>query len=269
MLIAFYFKHIIFRVLLCLIVFTFFSCGPSGTNPKDKNAAHERLCKETFTKLRDMFPDPILDKDLKTLKKATSSKVYLDFLKKVYPSDKPFKTLDDFIIVSQPSTERYKTFLNRHFEKPTALDFANLHQLTLIYRRSNIMMIQAEQTKKPSYFKSALMARTRALSKEPLSVWWKSTGFSGRDRAELYLFFLYFDKFVSETEKADTDWIKSEFEAHGESDAMLWIAIRNPTLIGEIITNFSSKDLFLSWVGQKFILKKLSEFKKMTELKEP
>ena len=269
MLIAFYFKHITFRVLLCLIVFTFFSCGPSGTNPKDKNAAHERLCKETFTKLRDMFPYPILNENFKTLKKVTSSKVYLDFLKQAYPTGKPFQTLDEFVEAALPSDGRYQNFLNTHLETPTDADLRGIHQLALIYRRSNIMMLhetmQAELTKKPLDLQAAMMEKTLATSKKPVSDWWYSSELSKKEEAQMLSFFLGFDYLVTETEKTDTDWIQAQFEKHGQANGMLWIAIRKPILTGEILTNFSSTDLFLAWVSQKFILQRLSAFKEISE----
>ena len=265
MLIAFYFKHITFRVLLCLIVFTFFSCGPPSTDPKEKNAAHERLCKETFTKLRDMFPDPILDENFKTLKKVTSSKVYLDFLKQAYPTGKPFQTLDEFVEAALPSDGRYQNFLNEHLETPTDADLRGIHQLALIYRRSNIMMLHAESTEKLLDLQAAMMEKARAISKKPVSDWWYSSELSKKSDAQMLSFFLGFDYLVTETEKTDTDWIQAQFEKHGQANGMLWIAVRKPILAGEILTNVSSTDLFLAWVSQKLILQKSSAFKKISE----
>ena len=78
-------------------------------------------------------------------------------------------------------------------------------------------------------------------------------------------FFLGFDYLVTETEKTDTDWIQAQFEKHGQANGMLWIAVRKPILAGEILTNVSSTDLFLTWVSQKLILQKSSAFKKISE----
>ena len=266
MLLIIYFKHIIFRVLLCLIIFPFFSCGP-----KDKNVEHERLCKETFTKLRDMFPDPILNENFKTLKNVTSSKVYLDFLKQAYPTDKPFQTLDEFVEAALPSDGRYQNFLNTHLETPTDADLRGIHQLALIYRRSNIMMLhetmQAELTKKPLDLQAAMMEKTLATRKKPVSDWWYSSEISKKETSQMLSFFLRFDYLASETEKTDTDWIKVQFEKHGEADGILWTMIRKPILTGEILRNFSSTDLFMTWVSQEFILQRLSALKEVFEKK--
>ena len=234
----------------------------TGTGDSQNDTAEEALFQKTFTQLRGMFHNQILDEDFKTLKQVTNSKVYLDFLKQAYSVDKPFQTLDEFITAAPPVTEKYQGFLKEHFEKLTDTDFVNVHQLTLAYRRADMILIHAEQTKKRSDIESALQEKVKTFQKAEINAWWASR-FSGKDDRKKMAFLLRFEKFVTETEKIDTDWIQTQFETHGQSDGLLWTAIRKPLLIGEILANCSSTDAFLIWVEQTMILKKLAEFEKL------
>ena len=230
-------------------------------NVEQKNTAHELQHQEAFTKLRSMFENPILDKDFKTLKQITSSKVYLDFLKQTYPTDKPFETLEEFVKVAPPDPERYRGFLEEHFENLTDADFINLHQLALIYRRADMIMMHAEKTKKHTEAVSALKKKINAPRESNIRDWW-ALRFADKDQGQTVQFLLNFEKFVTETEKTDTDWIQAQFEAHTRPDGLLWVAIRKPALMGEILTNCSSTEVFETWFEQTFILQKLVELEK-------
>ena len=259
--------------LLCLLGYVLISTGCADEildtetttetrekNAEEKNTAHE-LQQEAFTKLRSMFENPILDKDFKTLKQVTSSKVYLDFLKQTSPTDKPFETLAEFVKVAPPTVERYQVFLKEHFENLTDADFVNLHQLALIYRRADMIIMHAEKTKKHADVADALKEKINSPREGSIRDWW-ALRFAGKDQGQMIEFLLNFEKFVTETEKADTDWIQAQFEAHGQTDGLLWIAIRKPVLMGEILTNCSSTDAFWTWVEQTLILQKLTELEK-------
>lgn len=254
-------KQFTLSVLFCLLGSTLTSYGMPDTSPIEKSTAYKLMCQETFMKLREMFPNPILDEDFKTLKQVTGSKVYLDFLKQAYPTEKPFETLNGFMAaqMTAPPLERYETFLNQHFEHLTDADFQSIHLLTLIYRHTDILMTQANQTKDRNAMKKAIMQRIFITRKEPIRTWWQSR-ISGEKEAKKMAFVLGLDKFATETQKEDTDWIHAQFETHGQANAMLWLAIRKPILIGEILTNFSSPGHFLAWVEQTSILKKLATF---------
>lgn len=209
-----------------------------------------------FTKLREKHQNPILDEDLKTLKEITSSKMYLDFLKQEHPTVKSFKTLEAFIKVAPPTVERYQGYLNEIFKAPTDEDFIGIHRLTLVYRRGNAMLNQAMETQNIKDMQAAIKEKTQAVTKEPIRTWWRSR-FSGSSMAQFTTFFTRFEKFVIETEKADTLWIREQIEKHGQESGILWVAIHKPVLIGEILNNFRSAESFLSWV------KKQSESQKM------
>jgi len=246
-----------------------------------EEAVHQSRRSEVFAELRRMFPDSILDEDFKTLKQVTRSKVYLDYLKSEFPTDEPFETLEAFINVAPPPVERYQNFLNKHFENVTEVDFLGIHQLTLLGRRANMMLLSAKETGNAKYRRASTQLssfkllpdhlRRKLETIDPASIWsfrlkrdharllWESR-FREADKAEQGRFIDLRMQFALETEKADTDWIQAKFETHGQDEGLLWIAVENPILIGEIIANFPPPrtELFLAWVEQAFILKLLS-----------
>lgn len=60
-----------------------------------------------------------------------------------------------------------------------------------------------------------------------------------------------FETFVAQTEQMDARWLHEQLEEHGEDEGLLWSAIGNPVLIGELLQNVSNPDLFLRWVNDK------------------
>lgn len=253
-------KRFTFSVLLCLVGYTTSAYSLVDTQIIEKNTAHELKCQEAFTKLRDMFQNPLLDEDFNTLKRVTGSKVYLDFLKHAYPTKKPFETLNGLIAaqMTEPPVERYKSFLNEHFKNLTDADFQSIHMLMLLYRHTDIVIHLAEQAKDQQALRTAFKQRVLFLRQAPgVKEWWHSR-FSEEKRAKKMAFILALDKFATETQKEDTDWIQAQIKAHGQENAMLWLAIRKPTLIGEIFVNFNSQNAFLAWIEQTAILQRLS-----------
>lgn len=267
-------------VFFCILDSTAVSDDRASSRNAEEAARQSRRS-EVFEELRRMFPNPILDEDFKTLKQVTRSKVYLDYLKSEFPTGEPFETLEAFMNVAPPPVERYRNFLNKHFENVTEMDFLGIHQLTLIDRRVNMMLLSSKKTGNAKYGRAATQLssfkllpdhlRRRLETIDPTTIWsfrlkrdharllWESR-FREADRAERRRFISLRTQFAVETEKADTDWIQAQFETHGQDEGLLWIAVENPILIGEIITNFPPPrtELFLTWVEQTFILKMLS-----------
>lgn len=267
-------------IFLCMLGSTVLS--DDRVSSKDAEEAPRQLKRsEVFAELCRMFPGPILDENFKILKQVTRSKVYLDYLKSEFPTDEPFETLEAFINVAPPPVERYRDFLNKHFENVTEADFLGIHQLTMLERRANMMLLSSKETGNAKYGRASSQLSSfkllpdhlrRSLETiDPTTIWsfrlkrdharllWESR-FREADKAERLRFINLRGQFVLETEKADTDWIQAKFETHGQDEGLLWIAVENPILIGEIIANFPPPrtELFLTWVEQTFILKLLS-----------
>lgn len=209
-----------------------------------------------FTELREKYQNLILDEDFKTLKEITTSKTYLDFLKQEYPTDKRFKTLEEFIEVAPPTVERYQDYLKEIFKKPTDEDLMGIHRLTIVYRRGNVMMTAAMESQNVKDMQAAIQVKTQAVTKEPIKTWWRSR-FSESGMTQFMAFFTRFEKFVIETEQADILWIREEIEKHGQESGILWVAIRKPVLMGEILNNFENEKSFLNWVEKQFGLQKM------------
>ena len=209
---------------------------------------------DTFTKLKMLFPNPILDGDFTTLGEITTSKTYLDFLTQEYRTGKPFKTLADYLDVAKPAPERYKPFLKESIGKSSEEDIAIVHQMTLKYRCANAIMYQMLHGEDDQ--KNALKAIFAMIEKR-LSVFdeapvkaWMEIRLPNQDQAKEFL--TAFEHFVTETEREDTLLIQEQFAQHGKDDGLLWLALRNPALTAEILNNFTNTNTFLRWTAGNF-----------------
>ncbi len=228
------------------------------TGAVQNDTAEAKLFQKTFTQLRGKFKNPILDDDFKTLKALTNTSVYLDFLRQAHPTEKPFETLADFLKVASPPEDRYRDFLNQHFENVNDADVQGIHLLTRLYLKIDMLMMHAEQTRDRKALRDVIKAKTSIfIKKGPISNWINHR-LSGVNEEKWVAFYLQVERFATETRKSDTAWIQAQFEAHGQEDGLLWIALQKPILTGEILSSFPKTDLFLQWVEQTDIVKKLT-----------
>jgi len=206
----------------------------------------------TFAKLKTLFPKPIFDSNFSTLGEITTSKTYLDFLVQEYQTEKPFKTLAEYLNVAPPSDpERYRSSLKEFIKKPNEEDIAIIHQMTLKYRCANAM--QYQMLKDGNVVKAILGVIEKKLSvldEAPIKAWLEL------HRPDQH-FFLALENFVIETEIADTLLIQKQFEEHGKDDGLLWLALRNPILTAEILNNFTNTVVFQEWTNGVFFPPKL------------
>lgn len=203
---------------------------------------------DTFTKLKMLFPKPILDGDFTTLDEVTASKTYLDFLTQEYRTGKPFKTLADYLDVAKPDPERYNPFLKEFINKPNEEDIAIVHQMTLKYRCANVILYQMIHDGNGENVVKAILAvlekKLSVLDEAPVKAWME-IHLPNPDQGKE--FFTTLEHFVTETEKKDTLFIQEQFEQHGKDDGLLWLTLRNPALTAEILSNFTNTDMFLKW----------------------
>ena len=172
----------------------------------------------------------------------------MDFLVQEYQTEKPFKTLEEYLNVAQPDPERYQPFLKEFIGKADEKDISIIHQMTLQYRCANAILYQMIQHGDIKAILAVLEKKLSVLDEAPVKAW-LDRHIPQRD------FFDAFEKFVMETEKADTLLIQEQFEKHGKNAGILWLALRNPTLTAEILNNFTNTDVFLKWTdGDFFIL---------------
>ena len=203
---------------------------------------------DTFAKLKTIFPRPIFDEEFTTLVEVTASNTYLEFLTQEYRTEQPFSTLDEFLNAAPPDPERYRSFLKEFINKPNEEDIAIVHQMTLRYRCANAIlyrMLHAGNIVKAIL--DVLEKKLSVLEEAPTKAWLE-LHFPNRN------FFENFESFVTETEKVDVLLIQEQFEKHGKNDGILWLALRNPALTAEILSNFTNTDVFLKWTDGVFFL---------------
>ena len=203
---------------------------------------------DTFAKLKTIFPRPIFDEEFTTLIEVTASKTYLDFLTQEYRTEKPFKTLEEYLDVAKPDQERYKPFLKEFINKPNEEDIAIAHQITLKYRCANVILYQMLHEGNGANIVKAILAvlekKLSVLEDAPTKAWMEMH-LPNPDQGKE--FFAALEHFVNETEKKDTLFIQEQFERHGKDDGLLWLAVRNPALTAEILNNFTNTNVFLRW----------------------
>ena len=221
---------------------------------KPASIARQPTAEETFAKLRLKFPNAILDDDFKTLRKVTTSKTYLDFIRQEYPTGSPFQTLEAYFQVAPPDAERYTTFLKEWIDRPTKRNIDKFHRVTVEYRCANIILFRItnlppqnrDQDIRRIFEKKIGLIKIGVIEEIGLHKW-----LVGRALGEK-TFFHAFEEFVAETEREDAMWLHEQFEVrNGVDDGLLWSALLKPALIGEILTNFSDPDLFLTWIDKR------------------
>ena len=96
--------------------------------------------------------------------------------------------------------------------------------------------------------------RVEVVQEDPIKVWMEAR-FADMNQEALQKFFIDFENFVIETEKMDAHQIQELFETHGNEEGLLWIAILEPALTGQILNDFTDTEVFLKWVKGEFFLK--------------
>lgn len=204
---------------------------------------------ETFEKLKTLFPKPIFDEEFTTLGEVTTTKTYLDFLTQEYRTEKPFKTLTEYLTTIAPDPERYTPFLKESIGKADKEDIAIIHQMTSRYRCANAILYQQVDHGNVLAILDVLEKKLSILEEGPIRDW-----LDGHVPNQKQVFFTDFENFVFETEKTDTLLIKEQFEKHGKDNGILWVALRNPALTAEILNNFTNTDAFLKWINGDFFI---------------
>lgn len=204
----------------------------------------------TFVRLRNLFPPPIVDADFTTLREVTNSQPYLDFLAQEFPTEKPFQTFETYLEAAAPDEERYLPFLKKWVGNPTRKDVELIQWLTGKYREVNLHIFRIE-------FRQGPDGQPGALFQEAAQAFEKIAVLAEAPRVEAFMtrhalqddFGPALGAFVAATEREDARWLHEQFEAqNGIDEGLLWTALHKPTLIGEILNNFSSTDVFLKWI---------------------
>ncbi|RKU24544.1 hypothetical protein C6499_16525 [Candidatus Poribacteria bacterium] len=248
-----------FTMLIFLGVSIFFGCTdtpddmtltpeePSITTVAVKTV--DDFQKETFFKLKTEFGRNLLDDNFKILRSLTHSKVYLDYLERVFPTDEPFQTFDEFISMTPPPAEWYRSFLEKYFQgineddviAADALIDELLHGNFLAYQGGNKLVV----------FSSRAKAWQLPIVKE-----WIDQRFEAKNRPIDAQKFNNFTKDAQTlTKKIDSEQsklVQTYFDEYGENEGVIWLALQEPRLLGRLLTYFTNVKVFRKWAKGEF-----------------
>ena len=252
------------RLQICLLLAgsLFFACqsspDPSTLKPEKEDIdtedgiepiAQPPTIEETFENLKRENPGGILDDDFKTLRRLVTSKTYLDFLRHNHPIEDQYQTFDAFWKIAASHPSRYLPFLKQHIEKPDEEDAANAHLFAEHYRH---VLTREYHGEDPDIFQDELVK----LMKGPaINIGLKHFVDDERNALnglEIIFFTVEIGLYVQKTEQADAAFAQEFLDKHGEQDALIWIALEDPVLIGYILKDFTDVQVFLKWMRGEF-----------------
>ncbi len=179
------------------------------------------------------------------LREITTSNLYLDYLAAAYPTETPFNSIEEYFQIAPPYPERYIPFLAElGIDEPTDEDIVAIHRLIHSFRELEFtaekLLFGPENAKDPLPDILLLFERIFVVAEEPFVKSFLEQHRSGS-----------LEKFADVTLVADAHWMKEQMDIYGTNKGLLWCAIQNPALMGEILRNFTSTELFLAWVSTK------------------
>ena len=204
---------------------------------------------ETFEQLKRENAGNILNENFRTLRRLVTSKTYLGFLRRNHPLEDQYQTFDQFWDLASAHPSRYMPFLKERLEKPDEEDAANAHLLAVYYRH---VLTRGYHGENPDGFQDELK---KLIDGPGMNIAFKH--FVDADRNALngldIIFFLAeLTLYVSETEWADAAHAAELLGKHGEHDALIWIALENPVLIGYILKDFTDAEVLQRWLAGEF-----------------
>lgn len=250
-------------MLLVFNIFFFSGCSnetdpPTTTSVPDKQTTdtsvvltsgelHE-LRDTTFQKFQGLFESPILDEHFETLHKISTSDLYLDFLKKVYPNVLPHQNFKAFVKNSPPNAEVYTPVLKRHFEKVTKTDVIAVNRLHQGYQKARILIYHGMD--RLAVEEKVLIPTFRT---EPVWSWFMKRG---RDEKVYEAFDADFQQLSEDIELANIEKInqilKEQRREKRPDDGFIWLMLTEPVLIGEVLYSFSDTEIFSKWLKEEF-----------------
>ena len=250
------------QICLLLAGSLFFACQ-SSPDPNTLKSEKENIDTEdgiepiarpptiekTFEHLKRENPGDILDEDFKTLRRLVTSKTYLDFLRRNHPIEAQYQTYDAFWKIAASHLSRYLPFLKEHLEKPDEEDAANAHLFAEHYRH---VLTREYHGEDPDIFQDELVK------------WLKGPGINiglkhfvddegnALNEVEIIFFTVELGFYVQKTEQVDAALAQELLNKHGEQDALIWIALEDPVLIGYILKDFTDPQVLLRWMAGEF-----------------
>ncbi len=256
----------------CLLFFTGCSSDPDPDDPSAVESSvvvdevvHVPTAEDTFAELKALYPNDTLGEELETLRALTETRSYLDLLSHTYGEKKEtFPTFVDFLAAAQPDPDRYLPYLEQFIDNPTEEDVSVLHRITQDIGAGNVLLHQliVNNEFEPLDLFLILEKQLAWGSDKNIKAWFERRFAPDRNQDVLdnvnkeeafERFSAGLPEFVLELQKADAARIQTLFDTHGENDGTIWLAIREPLLTGQILKDFTSKQLFLMTNKQFFL----------------
>ena len=257
-------QHFFNRLQICLFLGAslFFACqsspDPSTLKPEKEDTNTESLIEpvarpptpeETFEQLKRENPGNILDDDFRTLRRLVNSKTYLDFLRRNHPLEDQYQTYDAFWKIAASHPSRYMPFLKQQLKKPDEEDAANAHLFAVHYRH---VLTRGYHGEDPDTFQDEF---AKLMDGPGLNIGFKHFVDAERDVLngfELIFFLLELTFHVGKTEQTDAALAGELFDEYDEHDALIWLALKDPVLIGYILKDFTDAEVFRRWMAGEF-----------------
>ena len=199
-----------------------------------------------FDQLQNEFAGRLNNQgDFTGLREATASEIYLNFLSRSHPTKLRVKSLEEYFQIASADKKKYTPFLKKWTGNPTEEEIAFIHQITVAYREVNFIFFNVHHEKQQGAVNIGPLQK-----KMEIIASLETEEFRHRHQIPLVVFAKAVDEFVLETEKVDAVWLHEQIKEHGIDFGLLWTALYKPALMGEILHNFSSTDLFLKWVDE-------------------
>ncbi len=185
------------------------------------------------------------------LREITASRIYLDYLAAVYPTETPVNSLEEYFQIAPLNPQRYVRFLAElGIDEPTDEDIAVMHHITYVFREINYASAKAafipRNPDNPAEDILQIFSRVIAVLEEPVvKAFLERHHLQEGDEFAVLLM-----AFVGSTLEADAAWVEKQTKIYGTDNGLLWCALQNPALMGEMLGAFDSTDFFLSYLSR-------------------
>lgn len=206
------------------------------------------LYEQTFRALQQAYPSPILDDRFETLHRISSDPVYFAFLRNAYPDvqHQDFKT---FVKNSPPNAEVYEIVLHKHFGQPTRTDIVVAHRMHQGFQKGRILVYHG--TDQDAVIDEVLIP---AFETAPI-FGWAAERFKD-DEEGFETFDADFQRLSRDIEFRNIITINKiltdQSNERRRDDGFIWLMLREPALMGQVLDSFNDTEIFLEWLKGKF-----------------
>ena len=214
----------------------------------------KKLSEQAFKALQQQFESPILDDDFKTLRRISSNSTYLGFLRDSYPNvpHQNFKTfVEAFVENHPPNAELYEVVLKKHFGRARKEDLVIIHRMHQAFQRARILIYHGAD--QDTVEEEILLPAIRG---EPIFGWLIKRFKRLRNDDIFDAFGENFERLSQDIEFMNIERInralKDRRSERRPDDGFIWLMLREPVLMGEILESFTDTEIFLRWLRGDF-----------------